>query len=622
MIDSFRFRPQGAADLTTSNTCNSVNSVTNPNQRMYFSHVCHQESVRGNNINTKFEHQDAGPVASESNPPRSQSPTRTRSTTASELPTQHDMLSSTTPTATVNSDSGHIDPSALGVNRPNNACLESKSTAVANGKATQNVNPAVSSDASTNSSTFITPYPDDSFHGAVQILGISPPIFVYPLSQSVIPDVYRERYIEVKNMFSKNVETHLSESAQHIDYVLKMCGPSEEDFHPSILVFCRTVDFKRLRAILRSKQLAPQYLLRKSTPRFALKGWMRNMQSPPVFANKPLFNIYFWSAQRPRNLLGTGYTEVSVQRTRKSTFVIDDDWSAYPPISGSCLYTTRRGQQLCTIGCALQIGTQLYGLTVAHSLIRETGENTADSSSVRSEAVQDWLLPVSSTEVEGDDSDMSDFISDVSYDDLASDLASDQTPETQEGEGNEDMIQATADLYDDALIDQSKLNFPEEQDSLLKNQLSKQSDLASTSLSSPQNQQTKMPTVSPIYYERNWQTTCAIVPHYNRHCEPYEGDFDWALVKLYEDYICPDLGTHTDTFWRYPRLFFQNVQLENHHENVGVMVITSQYREKRGWLQPVPAFIGGINIRKQTRMWSLKMLPLNGNNPDHFRIQA
>lgn len=617
MIDSFRFRPRGAADLATPSTCNCVNSITNPNERMCFSHVCHQESVRGSNISTKSEHQDAGLVATESIPPRPRSPTRTRSTTASELPTQHDMLSSTTPTATVDSDSGHINPSALGVNRPNNACLESKSTAVANGKATQNVNPAVSSDASTNLSTFITPYPDDSFHGAVQIPGISPPIFVYPLSQSVIPDVYRERYIEVKNMFSKNVETHLSESAQHIDYVLKMCGPSEEDFHPSILVFCRTVDFKRLRAILRSKQLAPQYLLRKSTPRFALKGWMRNMQSPPVFANKPLFNIYFWSAQRPRNLLGTGYTEVSVQRTRKSTFVIDDDWSAYPPISGSCLYTTRRGQQLCTIGCALQIGTQLYGLTVAHSLIRGTGVNTVDSSSVRSEAVEDWLLPISSTEVEGDDSDMSDFISDVSYDDLASD----QTPETQEGEGNEDMIPATEDL-DDVLINHLKLNFPEEQDSVLKNQPSKQSDLASTSLSSPLNQQSKMPTGSPKDDEgRNWQATCAIVPHYNRHCEPYEGDFDWALVKLYkEDYICPDVLI-IPTFG-YPPIFFQTVQFENHNENVKVLVITSQCCTKKGWLHPVPAFIGGINTRKQTRMWSLKMFPGQGNNPDHFKIQA
>lgn len=122
---------------------------------MYFSHVCHQESVRGNNISTKLEHQDAGPVASESNPPRSQSPTRTKSTTALELPTQHDTLSSTTPTATVNSNSGHVDPPALGVNRPKTAYLESKGITLANGKATQNVNPVVSSDARTNAPTFV-----------------------------------------------------------------------------------------------------------------------------------------------------------------------------------------------------------------------------------------------------------------------------------------------------------------------------------------------------------------------------------------------------------------------------------------------------------------------------------
>lgn len=413
-------------------------------------------------------------------------------------------------------------------------------------------------------------------------------------------------------MFSKNVEIHLSESSQDIDYVLKMCGPSEEDFHPSILVFCRTVHFKRLQKILRSKQLAPQYLLRKTTPRFSLNRWL--MRSPPILDNKPLFNIYFWSAQRPRNLLGTGHTEVSVRRERLSTLPMGSMLNSYPQISGSRIYAGRSDRQLCTIGCALQIGSELYGLTAAHALARETGVNPEYSSSVRT-AVEDRVLPTPSPEAENEDSDMSDFVSDVSYDDLVSD----QTTKTEESEEDEGVILARYAAKEDISFDNLAYSL-KGQEREPGGRPSRQTNLAPTSLILPPSQRSTIPRPTASLAdcgERTWQATRAIVPRYNSHWEPHKGDFDWALINLSkEDYICPD------AFIDYIPTFFETVDSKDQYDGVHVLVITSLHRVKVGRLQFVPAFIGGITIGKQTRMWSLIMFPGHGKNPGHFKISS
>ncbi|KAI1244815.1 hypothetical protein MGN70_014692 [Eutypa lata] len=210
---------------------------------------------------------------------------------------------------------------------------------------------------------------EDTFRGEVQIPSCSPTIFVYPHSSSAIDTTFQDRYREVINIFRHNTKQHsrLKESAQYIDYTLKLCGTSSKDVHPSILVFCRNSEFKDLKALLTSKELKYQYCLRRKTRKYP---WSSSQSLTATESYRPLFNLYFWRQRRPRTLYYWGYESVRLhshlsprsQRSKTDPHIVPG-----LTLCGSIVELLGDRPGLSTAGCVIEIGSEFYVITSRHA---------------------------------------------------------------------------------------------------------------------------------------------------------------------------------------------------------------------------------------------------------------
>ncbi|UNI16374.1 hypothetical protein JDV02_002810 [Purpureocillium takamizusanense] len=197
------------------------------------------------------------------------------------------------------------------------------------------------------------------------IPGTNPPAYAYPHSTSYIGDAFHDRFREVVSMFRENTEKHhqLAPFVQNIDYTLRMCGPSYTAAHPSILVFCRKQEFKCLRSLLASRELALQYLRRKPGKTNDFLGWFRKPTLECM--GTPLFDLYFWRTTRPRTLLGQHNARIQFNHGLKS-------WSVpeIPYTYSLCGAVVKPFANIgsSTFGCALLVNSELYGLTTRHNV--------------------------------------------------------------------------------------------------------------------------------------------------------------------------------------------------------------------------------------------------------------
>jgi hypothetical protein len=208
---------------------------------------------------------------------------------------------------------------------------------------------------------------NDPYRDPKQIPHISPPVFVYQRSEAAIDQLYRDRFLQVINIFRHNIECDeaLKTSIKFVDYCLRMCGPSQNQCHPSILVFCRKKDFELLKkALFGSKNLASQYLRRATKPK-TLKFRRPTTEGASEDPNKPLFNIYFWREARPRTLLWSDEAEVTVDFGSSSESQGTN--SNFPfTLCGAPVYKFQRKPRTSTIGCLIQVGSGIYSLTARH----------------------------------------------------------------------------------------------------------------------------------------------------------------------------------------------------------------------------------------------------------------
>ncbi|KAF5962446.1 ankyrin repeat domain-containing protein [Fusarium bulbicola] len=448
------------------------------------------------------------------------------------------------------------------------------------------------SNSNCNTSTTAVPPSKDPFNSPAQIPGVSPPTFVYPHSASIISDAFRERYREIVNLFRQNAEEHprLRDHVQQIDYTLKMCGPSVEKSHPSILVFCHQSEFSSLHSLLNSKHLKRQYGLRESSPRYFWKSWRNSPMMVPEESHKPLFKLYFWRQARLRTLLWCSKTRVFIGSNVMPTLVESHSLlHSGLTLCGSIISVNQDRTKTSTLGCIIQVGSEFYGLTAAHAVRQSRAYRTPPLiSNTDAELGADLDGPMASHDlgnwrnsfmacqnveaVELDDHSTSevavdesvedvDFVTDVEYEDLLED-DDDHGDDSNDFDGSSDPNDL---FHEDYLISDNQEGMIETQ------------------------------ALFSIEYKQGASKTL---------------DFDWALISL------PERGQ-----WRpnafmstanSPRaLFFSEIATACPEKETEVLIITSGNVIKQGTLQPIPSFLGGINDNRPSIVWSVTIPELN-----------
>ncbi|RDW72593.1 uncharacterized protein DSM5745_07765 [Aspergillus mulundensis] len=187
-------------------------------------------------------------------------------------------------------------------------------------------------------------------------------VYVYPYSASDIGENHHERFRTVVEMFKQNVESDkkLKMHVSEIDYMLKKCGPSPKEAHPSILVCCTERVFRDLERLLTSRHLTKQYYL--PDPR-RLGRWRANIIDNGAGAHIPRFKIYFWRGTPNRTLLWASRLADGLQ-IRQPEGTGNLPWSDLT-MCGSKI--TGYDGSSATIACLLEVDSNTYGLTVAHA---------------------------------------------------------------------------------------------------------------------------------------------------------------------------------------------------------------------------------------------------------------
>lgn len=446
-----------------------------------------------------------------------------------------------------------------------------------------------------NYDIFATTLPpsEDPFNSPAQIPGVSPPTFVYPHSASIISDAFRERYREIVNLFRQNAEEHprLRDHVQQIDYTLKMCGPSVEKSHPSILVFCRQSEFRSLHSLLNSKHLKRQYGLRESSPKYFWKNWRNSPMMVAGESHKPLFKLYFWRQARLRTLLWCAKTRVFIGSDVMPTPVESHSLlHSRLTLCGSIISVSQDSRKASTLGCVIQVGSEFYGLTAAHAVRQSRAYPTLPLNShtdeelgaaldgcMASHVLGNWQYPFmarkdaqaveldnhSPSEVAVDEIvEDADFVTDVEYEDLLEE-ADDHGDDSNDFDGPSDPGDS---VHEDYLTSATQEGMIETQ------------------------------AMFPIEYGQGASKAL---------------DFDWALISL------PERGQ-----WR-PNafmsagnspvpLFLSEIATALPEKETAVLIITSGNVIKLGRLQPVPSFLGGINDNRPSIVWSVIVPKLNG----------
>ncbi|KAI1170937.1 hypothetical protein F4777DRAFT_567510 [Nemania sp. FL0916] len=425
---------------------------------------------------------------------------------------------------------------------------------------------------------------EDPFRGPVQIPKVSLPTYIYPHSSSAINDAFQERYREVVDIFRQNTEEHqsLREHIQYIDYTLRMCGTSVEKSHPSIIVFCRPKEFKSLHSLLLSKHLKFQYCLRKSSSKYSWGGWRKNGPTVPRDTNKPLFNLYFWCQKRPRTLLGRDQIRVFIE-SRKSAALSKSrsGLSGVFTMCGSAISATPGGLRRSTMGCVIQIGPEIHGLTALHAVKQFNPY---------------WTVFVAEGGYEYSDMPMHNAAllhpRKVSYNSLTAAAVS-ETSGSKSLPVDSDKVCKTCE-DDDFIVDEvvyDDLTDDSDEDSMGENM--------PPNVDSPTRETLRITTGGNI-------ETFATLPHEQDENTSNDEDLDWAIIRLQKSGP-PRLNAFMDDGDPPNPIFLSEFATSCPDRETRVLIITSDPVPKSGMLQPLISFLGGINSNRASTVWSIIM---------------
>lgn len=411
---------------------------------------------------------------------------------------------------------------------------------------------------------------EGTFRGEVQIPGCSPIIFVYPHSSSVIDTTFHDRYREVINIFRHNTKQHsrLKESAQYIDYTLKLCGTSSKDFHPSILVFCRNSEFRDLKGLLTSKELKYQYCLQRKTRKYPWSS-SQPLNAPEPY--RPLFNLYFWRQRRPRTLYG----KHKYVRLHSQSSPLSQRLHMVPELTlcGSVVELSGYITGFSTVGCVIKIFSHFYAITSGHAF--RSPEPTKPTKEHQHGEISPHKLMDSPDSSAGSTAGRPGFVEESLYG------------------SNTDISDTTLEDSDYIIDDINYESFEEET-----GEEAYHSDDSSSADSSDANSDQKKGT------DQTRSKMARMILPTSDELKPGDLDLDWALIHLVNPvdwksnaYIHPSIPPIP--------VFLSKVAESQPTQERPVFIITSAPTPQRGMLQPGSSMLGGITGRIPSTMWTL-----------------
>lgn len=395
----------------------------------------------------------------------------------------------------------------------------------------------------------------DPFRDRHLIPRVFPEIYVYPHSASEIPSAYNDRFYEIVNIFRQNmlVDGKLRDLITCVDYSLRLCGPSKEMAHPSILVFCRRRDSKQLNCLFNRDDLKEQYLVRKTTPLDLWRSWLK--QEAKVEPQRPLFNLYLLRYSKPHVLLGFGGADIDIATSSSSPPNLEDDSLT---LCGFPVRSISGGHRTATLGCVLQIDSRFYGLTASHALRPLIHRLGASPSTTHAEPKTEQCISP-----EGDTSGVP---------------AIEQGASSPLREGDYDFLEYHEDvIYED---------FTDEESDFYDEDSEVRSEDGEGAFS---------------------QDNTSAVVAFMDNAYDYQGpDLDWALIRLDqpERYRPNAFFSPSDPS---AAVFIQPKAARLPHQPVDVFVLVSPRRVKRGVLQPSTAFLGSIEGIRPSTVWTVIM---------------
>ncbi|KAJ1331847.1 hypothetical protein MN608_05310 [Microdochium nivale] len=394
--------------------------------------------------------------------------------------------------------------------------------------------------------------PLDPFREPLVLPGTKPRIHVYPHSAACIPDEHIMRFREVHGMFRQIIQRdkRLREGARHIDFTLRMCGQTVSESHPSILVFCRTPDFKALDGLLKDTFLTRQYRRPRPKPVSSSKPWKRDTESLIASQHRTLFDLYFWRTSRPRVLHSAGESERFYYDPPQSV----DKWQELPTLCRSSVLSSETHLKISTVGCLVNVGDKFYALTTSHGLQNGFVSGCCSSLSSARDERADQLSDSTDDFSENLSDDLNMFEDDVIYEDIL----------------DEDLAEA----LDDAEAIRSTLHGPSTHEL-------RKLDGASAS---------------------------PIIPQLSQESWAEEADLDWALLPVSTKLHClPNFYRSNDV--DHSVCFITDMAHKLPTKEVDVYIL-HQTRVSRGKLQPAPALGAGLGRGAWGESWIV--IPENG----------
>lgn len=186
------------------------------------------------------------------------------------------------------------------------------------------------------------------------------PTYVFPDAIISISQAHKDRYPALKDILQRNIDSSpkLCDYSSCISYELRMCGFCAADAIPSVLVFCPFRKLKKIKSLFTQPHIKSQFEPEPPTTTFVL------------------FGLFFWG--RTVEMLAFHEIAVVIPEEQDSGEFVADAGARNMPWGLQVLKGEHGEKHTATMGCIIQVGSERFGLTTAHTFHQSPAAATGD----------------------------------------------------------------------------------------------------------------------------------------------------------------------------------------------------------------------------------------------------
>jgi hypothetical protein len=183
---------------------------------------------------------------------------------------------------------------------------------------------------------------------------------MYIYRDAEIGKEFLARFDVLVDLFKQAVENHptLKSHTKDVAYHIYMCGSTQQDAIPSIIVLCTKAIFKDLRLLLNSRHIKRQYSQQEHSGRKNLLSFVNTgLRNRTEVSSRPPFRLIFW--QEPTTPIKRNFTSDPIHAHGRSVITM-------------CGSLVRVEDRRSTLGVLVSVDSKLYGMTVDHLFRKES----------------------------------------------------------------------------------------------------------------------------------------------------------------------------------------------------------------------------------------------------------